>query len=169
MVNLHVHDEKGSLLDSILSVEDIVGFAKNNNQKAIALTNHGTMYSYVDFYKECKKQNIKPIIGCEVYEVNDMFLKNDTKDSKQQRFHLILLAKNQKGLSNLFKIVSSGFLDGFYTKPRVDLNYIEKNGLGEGLICLTACMAGRLSRIVSGKDYTYTSKEYIERLKSIFD
>lgn len=169
MINLHVHDEKASLLDSILSVQDIVNFAKESGQESIAITNHGTMYSYVDFYKECKKKNIKPIIGCEVYEVNDMLLKNDTKDNKQQRFHLILLSKNQVGLSNLFKIVSDGFLKGFYGKPRVDLDYIERNNLGEGIICLTACMAGRLSKILSGKDNTYSSQEYIQKLKGIFD
>ena len=169
MINLHVHDERGSLLDSILSVKDIVNFAKKNNQEAIALTNHGTMYSYVDFYKECKKQKIKPIIGCEVYEVNDMLFKNDTKDNKQQRFHLILLAKNEKGLRNLFKIVSDGFLKGFYIKPRVDLDYIKNNNLGEGIICLTACMAGRLSKILDNKDNTYLPEEYIDKLKNIFD
>ena len=169
MINLHVHDERGSLLDSILSVKDIVNFAKENNQEAIALTNHGTMYSYVDFYKECKKQKIKPIIGCEVYEVNDMLFKNDTKDNKQQRFHLILLAKNEKGLRNLFKIVSDGFLKGFYIKPRVDLDYIKNNNLGEGIICLTACMAGRLSKILDNKDNTYLPEEYIDKLKNIFD
>lgn len=169
MIHLHVHDERGSLLDSILSVKDIVSFAKRNNQEAIALTNHGTMYSYVDFYKECKKQNVKPIIGCEVYEVNDMLKKNDTKDNKQQRFHLILLAKNQVGLKNLFKIVSDGFLKGFYMKPRIDLDYIKENNLGEGIVCLTACMAGRLSKIVSGKDKSYTAEEYVGKLKEIFD
>lgn len=169
MIHLHVHDERGSLLDSILSVKDIVGFAKRNKQEAIALTNHGTMYSYVDFYKECKSQNVKPIIGCEVYEVNDMLKKNDTKDNKQQRFHLVLLAKNQIGLKNLFKIVSDGFLKGFYIKPRIDLDYIKENNLGEGIVCLTACMAGRLSKIINGKDNTYTSEGYVNKLKSIFD
>lgn len=169
MINLHVHDERGSLLDSILSIKDIVGFAKENNQKAIAITNHGTMYSYVDFYKECKKNNIKPIIGCEVYEVNNMNLKNDTKDKRQQRFHLILLAKNKIGYLNLIKIVSDAYLKGFYTKPRIDLDYIESNNLGEGIICLTACMAGRLSRILEGRDDTYTADEYVKRLNRIFD
>ena len=169
MINLHVHDEKGSLLDSILSVKDIVKFAKDNNQSAIALTNHGTMYSYVDFYKECKKNNVKPIIGCEVYEVNNMNVKNDTKDNKQQRFHLILLSRNEQGLKNLFKIVSEGYLTGFYGKPRVDLDYIESNNLGEGIICLTACMAGRLSKIIQGKDKTYSCDGYVNRLKGIFD
>lgn len=169
MVHLHTHDRMGSLLDSILTVEQIVEFAKDNNQKSIAITNHGTMYSYVNFYKCCIKNNIKPIIGCEVYEVDDMFQKNDTKTNKQPRYHLILLAKNQIGLHNLFKIVSDGFLKGFYGKPRIDLNYIQENGLGEGIICLTACMAGRLSRILEGKNNIYTADEYIARLNSIFD
>lgn len=169
MVHLHVHDERGSLLDSMLPVEDVVKFAKENNQKAIALTNHGTMFSYVDFYKCAIKNNIKPIIGCEVYEVNDMNFKNDTKDNKQKRYHLILLAKNEIGLKNLFKIVSGGFSKGFYGKPRIDLDYINENGFGKGIICLTACMAGRLSRMLEGNEDEVIVDEYIFKLNRIFD
>lgn len=169
MRNLHVHDKKGSLLDSILSIDDIVKFAVKNNQDSIALTNHGTMHSYVDFHKSCIENNIKPIHGCEIYEVDDMNLKNDTKENKQPRYHLVLLAKNQKGFNNLIKISSEGYSTGFYGKPRVDLDYIEKNSLGDGIICLTACMAGRLSRMVEGRKTKYTPEGYIERLKKIFD
>lgn len=169
MVNLHVHDCRGSLLDAILEIDEIVNFAKENKQKAIAITNHGTMHSYVDFYKSAIKNNIKPIIGCEVYEVDNMLLKNDTKENKQPRYHLILLAKNEKGYHNLIKIVSEGYLKGFYTKPRIDLDFIEKNNLGKGIICLTACMAGRLSRILEGRKNIYTADGYVNRLNKIFD
>lgn len=169
MVHLHLHTSRGSLLDSILEIDEATNFAKENNQEAIALTDHGTMFSYVDFYKSCKKNNIKPIIGCEVYEVDDMNLKSDSKDNKQQRYHLILLVKNQKGLTNLYKLVSESYLKGFYTKPRIDLDYIQDNNLGEGIICLTACMAGRFSRIIEGKENKYTKEEYVNRLNKIFD
>lgn len=169
MIHLHLHTERGSLLDSILTIEESVKFAKENKQEAMALTDHGTMFSYVDFYKECKKNDIKPIMGCEVYEVDDMLLKNDSKDNKQQRYHLILLAKTQQGLNNLYKIVSDGYLKGFYTKPRIDLEYLENNNLGEGIICLTACMAGRFSRMMEGQKSKYTPLDYINKLNNIFD
>lgn len=167
-INLHVHDAKGSLLDSIATVDKIVEFAKNNNQSAIALTNHGLMTSFVDFVKECNKNNIKPIIGCEIYEVDNMYEKADTKKYQQPRYHLVLLAKNKLGLQNLFKIVSISNTEGFYKKPRVSLDWIKKNNCGEGLICLTACQAGRLSRYLT-QDKEQEALEFINRLQSIFD
>ncbi len=150
---LHIHDAKGSLLDSILRVEDIVKFAKESGQKAIALTNHGYMTSYVDFVKECNKNSVKPIIGNEVYEVDNMYEKSDSKTYRQPRYHLVLLCKNEIGYHNLIKITSVSCTEGFYTKPRIDLNYIKQHDLGKGIICLTACQAGRLSRLlVVGKN-----------------
>ena len=169
MIHLHVHDKKGSLLDSILDVKQIVAFAKENKQEAIAITNHGTMFSYVDFYKEAIKQNVKPIVGCEVYEVDDMNFKNDTKDFSQKRYHLILLAKNQKGLQNLYKIVSDSYTIGMYKKPRIDIDYIKNNNFGEGIICCTACQAGRLSRyLVNGEDESKVV-DYLDSLKNTFE
>ena len=87
-VLLHNHTKK-SLLDSILTIEDMVKFCKENNSPSIAVTEHGNMFSFVDFYKTCTKNNIKPILGCEVYEVDNMLEKSDTKEYKQQRYHLI--------------------------------------------------------------------------------
>lgn len=166
--HLHLHTAKGSLLDSILTVEDAVKFAKDNGHKAIALTDHGSMASFVDFVKECKKNNIKPIIGNEIYEVDDMNEKADSKEYFQPRYHLILLAKTQQGFKNLLKITSISRTDGFYKKPRIDLDYIKEHGLGEGIICSTACQAGRLSRyIVSGKEQE--ALEFIKKLQSTFD
>lgn len=166
--HLHLHTAKGSLLDSILTVEDAVKFAKDNGHKAIALTDHGSMASFVDFVKECKKNNIKPIIGNEIYEVDDMNEKADSKEYFQPRYHLILLAKTQQGFKNLLKITSISRTDGFYKKPRIDIDYIKKHGLGEGIICSTACQAGRLSRyIVSGKEQE--ALEFIKKLQSTFD
>lgn len=159
-VHLHTHTPRGSTLDSVLKIDDMVNFAKNHKQNSIAITNHGKMHDYVDFYKTCIKNKIKPIIGNEIYEVES--LKGDTS----KRFHLVLLAKNQKGLVNLYKISSDAHTKFFYYKPIIDLEYIKENNLGEGLICLTACQAGRMSKgLVTGKDM----KPYYDKLNSIFD
>lgn len=166
--HLHVHTAQGSLLDSILTVEDAVKFAHNNGQKAMALTDHGSMTSFVNFVKECNKYNIKPIIGNEIYEVDDMWEKSDTKDYSQSRYHMILLARTQQGFKNLIKITSVARTEGLYKKPRIDMKYLKENNLGEGIICLTACQAGRLSKyLVSGK-YSEAEK-FIGNLKDIFD
>lgn len=166
--HLHLHTAKGSLLDSILTVEQAVKFAKDNGHKAIAITDHGSMAGFVDFVKECKKNDIKPIIGNEIYEVDDMNEKADTKEYYQPRYHLILLAKTQEGFKNLIKITSVSRTDGFYKKPRIDLNYIKENNLGNGIICSTACQAGRLSRyLVAGKEVE--AYEYIRKLQDTFD
>lgn len=170
MIHLHLHTSRGSLLDSILEVKDAVKFAKDNGYSAIGLSDHGNMSSFVEWYKECKKQGIKPILGCEVYETDDMTIKTETKENKLPRYHLVLHAKNKKGLNNLFKIVSAGYLEGFYIKPRIDLEYIERNNLGEGIVCLTACMGGRFSRIIQGKDSgKHSAKDYVDKLNNIFD
>jgi DNA polymerase-3 subunit alpha len=151
-----------------MTVDQIAEFAANNNQKAIAITNHGYMTSYVDFVKACNTRNVKPIIGCEIYEVDDMYEKADTKNYIQPRYHLVLLCKNKTGLNNLFKIVSVACTDGFYKKPRVSIDYIEKNKLGDGLICLTACQAGRMSRFLEqGKETDV--KEFYDKLNNTFD
>jgi len=167
-VLLHNHTKK-SLLDSILTIEDMVKFCKENNSPSIAVTEHGNMFSFVDFYKTCTKNNIKPILGCEVYEVDNMLEKSDTKEYKQQRYHLILLVKSQIGLLNLFKIVSASYELGFYTKPRIDLKYIKENNLGEGIICLTACQIGRLSYSLTSNINKEVVKKYYDILNSIFD
>lgn len=168
MINLHVHDAKGSLLDSIATAEQIAEFAKNNNQSAIAITNHGLMTSFVDFVKSCNKNNVKPIIGVECYEVDNMYEKADTKDYQQSRYHLVLLAKNQIGLKNLFKIVSEANTTGFYKKPLISIDWIINNQLGEGIICLTACQAGRLSRLlVDGRDDL--ANKFTNKLYNCFD
>lgn len=157
-VHLHTHTAKGSLLDSILTVEEMVEFAKKSGQSAMAITDHGKMYAYVDFWKECTKNNIKPIIGCEFYEVEDlefaMKIKNSTEKNKPKlkRYHLIVLAKNKTGFENLLKLNSDSHTKFQYTKPLIDLKYIRENNLGDGLICLTACYAGRLSKMLTSKE-----------------
>lgn len=166
--NLHVHDAKGSLLDSILTVKQIAEFARDNNQTAIAITNHGYMTSYVDFVKECNRCDVKPIIGNEVYEVDDMAEKCDTKEYRQPRYHLVLLAKNQQGFQNLIKITSVACTEGLYKKPRIDINYIQSHNLGKGIVCLTACMAGRLSRLLVDNK-TEEALTYYNKLSDTFD
>ena len=166
--HLHIHTAKGSLLDSILTVEEAVKFAADNNMKAIALTDHGSMASFVDFVKECNKYHIKPIIGNEIYEVDDMWEKADTKEYTQPRYHLILLVRTQEGYKNLIKITSISRTEGLYKKPRIDITYIQKNKLGRGIICLTACQAGRLSKYLVNGMYE-EAKQHIDKLKDTFD
>ena len=166
--HLHIHTTQGSLLDSILKVEDAVKFASENGMKAMALTDHGSMASFVNFVKECNKYDIKPIIGNEVYEVDDMWEKADTKEYSQLRYHLILLARTQEGYKNLIKITSVSRTEGLYKKPRIDIKYIKENGLGKGIICLTACQAGRLSRYLTNGKYD-EAEEFVSRLQDTFD
>lgn len=168
LINLHVHSAQGSLLDSILRIDEIVNFAVENNQKAIAITDHGTMNNFVNLVKACNEKGIKPIIGNEIYEVDDMTWKSDSKEYTQPRYHMVLLARTQEGLKNLFKITSISRTEGLYKKPRIDLDRIESNNLGKGIICLTACQAGRLSRYLE-RDMIIESEDFVNRLQSIFD
>ncbi len=140
-VHLHIHSEY-SLLDGANRIKDIPKRAKELGMDAIAITDHGVMYGAIDFYKSCKKEGIKPIIGCEVYVApRSRFDKEAGIDNKY--YHLILLAKNNQGYKNLSKLVSLGFLDGYYYKPRIDKEILEK--YHEGLIVLSACLAGEVN------------------------
>ncbi len=141
-VHLHIHSEY-SLLDGANRIKDLPVRAKELGMKAMAITDHGVMYGAIDFYKACKKEGIKPIIGCEVYVApRSRFDKEPGIDNKYN--HLILLAKNNQGYKNLSKLVSIGFVDGYYYKPRIDLEVLEK--YHEGLICLSACLAGSVNQ-----------------------
>ncbi len=141
-VHLHVHSEF-SLLDGANRIKDLPVRAKELGMDSIALTDHGVMFGAVDFYKACEKEGIKPIIGCEVYVApRTRFDKEPNIDNHY--YHLILLAKNQTGYKNLSYLVSMGFTEGFYYKPRIDYEILEK--YHEGLICLSACLAGHVNR-----------------------
>ena len=143
-VHLHVHSEF-SLLDGMCRIKDLPKRAKELGMKAIALTDHGVMYGAVNFYKECIKEGIKPIIGCEVYVApRTRFDKESGIDDNYA--HLILLAKNKTGYQNLIKLVSMSFTDGYYYKPRIDLEILEE--YSEGLICLSACLAGQINQAI---------------------
>lgn len=167
-VNLHVHSAVGSLLDSILTIEQIVKYAVDNKQPAIAVSDHGTMHGFVDQVELCQKNGIKPIVSCEIYEVDNYLEKQDTKEYKQPRYHLLLIARTQQGLKNLFKIVSEAATIGFYGKPRISIPWIKEHRLGEGIICLTACQAGRVSRYLEQGKYQ-EAEDFVNLLKATFD
>ena len=141
-VHLHIHSEY-SLLDGANRIKDIPKRAKELGMDAIAITDHGVMYCVIDFYKACKNEGVKPIIGCEVYVApRTRFDKEPGIDNHY--YHLILLAKNDIGYKNLSKLVSLGFVDGYYYKPRIDHDILKQ--YSEGLICLSACLAGEVNQ-----------------------
>ena len=141
-VHLHIHSEF-SLLDGANRIKDLPVRAKGLGMDAMAITDHGVMFGAIDFYKSCKKEGIKPIIGCEVYVApRSRFDREPGIDNKYN--HLILLAKNNQGYKNLSKLVSLGFIDGYYYKPRIDLEILEK--YSDGLVCLSACLAGSVNQ-----------------------
>ncbi|KRQ87092.1 DNA polymerase III subunit alpha [Caloramator mitchellensis] len=148
-VHLHVHSEY-SLLDGSSRIENLVQKAKELNMDAIALTDHGAMYGVIDFYKTCKAHGIKPIIGCEVYVAPRRMI-DKVSGIDNEYYHLILLAKNNDGYKNLMKIVSAGWIEGFYYRPRVDIETLEK--YSEGLIALSACLAGEVQELILKNRY----------------
>ncbi len=148
-VHLHVHTEY-SLLDGACRIGKLLHAAKDAGQKSIAITDHGVMYGAISFYKEAKKLGINPIIGCEVYVApGSRFEKIKTTDNAYH--HLVLLCKNEQGYKNLIKLVSAGFTEGFYSKPRIDKELLSAHS--EGLIALSACLAGELPRKLAREDY----------------
>lgn len=148
-IHLHTHSHY-SLLDGLSKVEKIVELAKEYKMPAVALTDHGNMYGAIEFYKECKKAGIKPIIGCEFY-VAERKLADKEPGIDNKRYHLIILAKNLQGYKNLMRLVSIANLEGYYYKPRIDEETLAK--YSEGLICLSGCMSGKLSKaVLAGND-----------------
>jgi DNA polymerase-3 subunit alpha len=162
-IHLHTHSHY-SLLDGLTKIDTMVKIAKDSKMNAIALTDHGSMYGAIELYKECKKAGIKPIIGCEVYVAErTRFDKEPGVDNK--RYHLILLAKNKTGYKNLMKIVTRANLEGYYYKPRVDMELLKEHG--EGIICLSGCMGGMLSKaILAGNEER--ADELVKKHQDIF-
>ena len=152
--HLHVHSEY-SLLDGACRIEPMLDKIKSMGQTSVALTDHGVMYGVVDFYKAAKARGLNPIIGCEVYVApRSRFDKVHGIDN--ERYHLILLCKNNTGYKNLIKLVSEGWVNGFYTKPRVDKKLLEQHH--EGLIALSGCLAGEVARALERNDYEEAKK-----------
>ncbi len=147
--HLHLHTEY-SLLDGACRIEPLVLRAKELGMTSLAITDHGNMYGAVDFYKTCKKHGIKPIIGCEVYVAPRTRFDREKVLDKDYN-HLILLCENEKGYKNLIKLVSLSYTEGYYYKPRVDHDILEK--YHEGLICLSACLAGEIPQAILERDY----------------
>ncbi len=143
-VHLHIHSEY-SLLDGANRIKDLPVRAKELGMDAIAITDHGVMFGVIDFYKACKANGVKPIIGCEVY-VAPRGRKDKEPKIDEKYNHLILLAKNNEGYKNLAKLVSLGFTEGFYYKPRIDKEILEK--YNKGIICLSACLAGEVNQAI---------------------
>lgn len=162
--HLHVHSEY-SLLDGMCRISELPKKAKELGQSAIALTDHGAMYGAVDFYKACKAENIKPIIGCEVYVTKNR-LDRSGRGGDNETNHLVLLCRNKQGYDNLIQIVSAGFVDGFYYKPRVDSEILRK--YKGGIIALSACLAGEIPRALLRGDKESAYKK-VEEYKDIFD
>jgi len=153
--HLHLHTEY-SLLDGACRIEQLMDEVQRLGQTSVAVTDHGVMYGVIDFYRAAKKRGIKPIIGCEVYmAARTRFDKVHALDS--ERYHLILLCENETGYKNLIKLVSEGFVTGFYTKPRIDRELLEK--YHAGLIALSACLAGEIPRALLSGDYEGAKKK----------
>ena len=161
-VNLHVHT-KYSMLDGMGKINELVSRAKEMGQNALAITDHGRCHGWIHFYKECKKQDIKPIIGVEVYVSPDRLLK--TSDNREG-YHLVLLAKDQEGYKNLLKIISDSELVGFYYRPNTDITVLEK--YGKGIIALSACLAGEIPKLLMSDKYE-EAKKLALRYNEIFD
>ncbi|MEF2838705.1 MAG: DNA polymerase III subunit alpha [Oscillospiraceae bacterium] len=162
-VHLHVHTEY-SLLDGACRIDGIMDRVKELGQTAVAITDHGVMYGCIDFYKAAKAAGVKPIIGCEVY-VTRRSIADRIHGIDNDPYHLVLLCKNRKGYENLCLLVSEAFINGFYGKPRVDISMLEQHH--EGLIALSACLAGAIPQYLMEEDYP-AARDYAVKMSEIF-
>ena len=162
--HLHVHTEY-SLLDGSSKIKELVDRAKELGMDSMAITDHGVMYGVIDLYRAARAVGIKPIIGCEVYVAPGSRFDRESSSGEDRYYHLILLAENNQGYQNLMKIVSKGFVDGFYYKPRVDLEILRQ--YHEGIIALSACLAGEVQRYLERGLYQQ-GKEAALRYEEIF-
>ena len=162
--HLHVHTEY-SLLDGSSKIKELVHQAKELGMDSIAITDHGAMYGVIDFYRAAKAEGIKPIIGCEIYVTTGSRFDKEASQGDKKYYHLVLLAQNDTGYHNLMKIVSRGFTEGFYYKPRVDYEVLEE--YKEGLIALSACLAGEVATYIRENNYE-KAKNTALRLQDLF-
>ena len=161
--HLHVHTGY-SLLDGSCKIKEIISRAKELNMTSLAITDHGVMYGVIDFYKEANANGIKPILGCEVYVSPSSRFEKQAKQGDRY-YHLILLAKNNEGYENLTKIVSKGFTEGFYYKPRIDFELLQE--YHEGIIALSACLAGEIPKLIS-RGREDDAKKVARKYKDLF-
>lgn len=157
--HLHVHTEF-SLLDGSNKIKEYVSRVKELGMNSAAITDHGVMYGVIDFYREAKKQGINPILGCEVYVAPNSRFDREITGGDDRYYHLVLLAENEEGYANLTKIVSKGFVEGYYYKPRVDKELLRK--YHKGIIALSACLAGEVARFLSKGLYEEAKKTALE-------
>ena len=157
--HLHVHTEY-SLLDGSNKIKEYVARVKELGMNSAAITDHGVMYGVIDFYREAKKQGIKPILGCEVYVAPNSRFDREVNGGEDRYYHLVLLAENNTGYANLMKIVSKGFVEGYYYKPRVDKALLRE--YHEGIIALSACLAGEVQRYLTKGLYEEAKKSALE-------
>src|SRR3989339_1953545 len=157
-VHLHAHSHY-SLLDGLSKIGELVKKAKETGMDSMAITDHGALYGAIEFYQKAKKAGIKPIIGCEMYVTENMRDKQPTSN-RRDYFHLVLLAKNNTGYQNLIKLVTASHLEGFYYKPRIDKNLLRRHS--EGLIALSACLGGELSRAILANKHDKAKKIALE-------
>ncbi len=148
--HLHVHTEY-SLLDGSSKIKELVARAKELNMDSLAITDHGVMYGVIDFYKAAREAGVKPVIGCEIYVSPGSRFERETNHSEDRYYHLVLLAENNQGYHNLMKIVSKGFTEGYYYKPRVDYEVLRE--YSDGIIALSACLAGEVQKFLSRDMY----------------
>jgi DNA polymerase-3 subunit alpha len=163
-VHLHVHTHF-SLLDGMTKIDELIEAAKKDGAHAVAITDHGVMYGVIEFFQKCKKAGIKPIIGIEAYLAPDSRHNKVTKDDEKRNYHLLLLAKNNEGYKNLIKLTSIAHLEGFYYKPRIDWEVLQK--YHKGLIASTACLAGEIPRLIKS-DKDEKAKERIKEYNDLF-
>lgn len=160
--HLHVHTEY-SLLDGSCKIKELAARAKELGMDSMAITDHGVMYGVIDFYRAAREVGIKPIIGCEVYVAPGSRFDRETVSGEDRYYHLVLLAENDLGYHNLMKIVSKGFVDGFYYRPRVDYEVLEQ--YHEGIIALSACLAGEIPRYLERGLYEEAKKAALRHLE----
>ena len=148
--HLHLHTTY-SMLDGAIRIPELMKYVKSQGMTSVAMTDHGNMFGAIEFYKEAKKQGVKPIIGCEFYVSADRSEESEMDQIPDgNAYHLVLLAKDQTGYQNLIKLASKSYTEGFYKKARVDYDLLSRNS--EGLVCLTACLAGEVQRkVLEGK------------------
>ena len=157
--HLHVHTEF-SLLDGSNKIKEYVSRVKELGMNSAAITDHGVMYGVIDFYREAKKQGINPILGCEVYVAPNSRFDREITGGEDRYYHLVLLAENEEGYANLTKIISKGFVEGYYYKPRVDKELLRK--YHKGIIALSACLAGEVARFLTKGLYEEAKKTALE-------